>query len=183
MAAKTLWVAALAVTLLAVGGLGFAAFTATYFVNLSGTGGELSLGLSNWNVQTSASYVGCTVSGYGSNWVNFSAGPFAPGDWCAVFGNVTNTGNVGANVTVHNWFVTANPGCFLWKLETPQAGSTQWVLPGGSVAFEVVLELNSQATNVCQGATGTVTVQFVAVAHQANELLGDALAGQPGAAH
>jgi hypothetical protein len=183
MVAKTLWVAALAVTLLAVGGLGFAAFTSTYFVNLSGTGGTLSLGLSNLNTRTSAPYVSCATSGGGNNWLNISAGPFAPGDWCAVFGNVTNTGNVPANVTVHNWFSTSSPGCFLWKLLLPQAGSSQTVWPEGSVAFEVAIQLNSQATNSCEGATGTVTVQFVAVAHQAANLLGDELASQSHQAH
>jgi hypothetical protein len=173
MVAKTLWVAALAVTLLAVGGLGFAAFTADYYVNLSGTGGTLSLELGSWNEIVSQPYVGCSVSGSGATWTNFSAGPFAPGDWCSVFGNVTNTGNVPANITVHNWFTTANPGCFLWKLNQPTPGSTFYTLPGHTVAFQATLQLNSQDTNSCQGATGTVTVQFVAVAHTSGGILGD----------
>jgi hypothetical protein len=160
MVAKALWTSMLVVGLLAVGGLGFAAFTATYQVNLQGTAGNLSIGLDNYSAVTSQSYVGCWVAAGGSNWVNFSAGPLAPGDWCEVFANVTNTGNVPATVTLSS---SVTGSCFEGVVLAPSSASTT-VAPGGSVAFQGALGLDSSAGNSCENTVGTLSVTFTATA-------------------
>lgn len=160
MAAKALWTSILVVGILAVGGLGFAAFTASYQVNVTGTAGNLSLGVANYNTLTSASYVGCWASGSGSNWVNFSAGPLAPGDWCEVFANITNTGNVPATVTATS---SVTGACFVGAVLAP-TGPGITVAPGGSVAFQGALGLSSTAGNSCENTVGNLTVSFTATA-------------------
>ena len=161
MATKALWTSVLVVGLLAVGGLGFAAFTASYQVNLTGTAGNLNVGMEDYNVVTSQSYVGCWVSGSGGNWINFSAGPFAPGDWCEVFANITNTGNVPAQVT---FAVTGTRACFDWAVLAPAALSSTPLAPGGSMEFQGALQLNSTAGNSCENAVGSLSVAFTATA-------------------
>lgn len=167
MVAKALWTSILVVGLLAVGGLGFAAFTATYQVNLQGTAGNLSVAFGDSNMITSQSYVGCWVSGEGSSWLNVSAGPFVPGDWCEVFGNLTNTGNVPATVTT-SATLTDPAGCFEWALLAPESSSVT-VAPGGTVAFQGALELNPADGNSCQNTVGTLSVTFTATAGNGNE--------------
>ncbi|MGA8664917.1 MAG: hypothetical protein WB809_07630 [Thermoplasmata archaeon] len=166
MVAKALWTSIMVVGILAVGGLGFAAFTASYQVNIQGTAGNLSVSFDGGNVMTSQSYVGCWVSGEGANWLNVSAGPFAPGDWCEVFGNVTNTGNVPAAVTT-SATLTDPAGCFEWALLLPSVG-TVTVAPGGTIAFQGALELNPADGNSCQNTVGTLSVTFSASAGNAN---------------
>jgi|SRR5271170_5216158 len=160
MVAKALWTSVLVVGLLAVGGLGFAAFTAQYQVNLQGTAGNLGLSIGGTNVVTSQPYVGCSVSGSGSNWVNFSAGPMAPGDWCEVFTNVTNTGNVPATVTTSS---TVIGGCFEGAILSPESGPIT-LAPGGTIAFQGAIGLDSSAGNSCENTVGTVSVTFAASA-------------------
>ena len=58
MTSKALWTSVLIVGVLAVGGLGFAAFTASYQVNLQGTAGNLGLTFENSNQVVSSSVRG-----------------------------------------------------------------------------------------------------------------------------
>jgi hypothetical protein len=168
MVAKALWASVLVVSLLAVGGLGFAAFTASYQININGTAGTLGLSITNDSVMVSNSYVGCYAT-WGSDYVNFSAGPFAPGDYCIVFANVTNTGNIPAAVHEH---ATQMGACFEWAVNSPghsnpggsNKGHNTMLAPGASWAFVGVLELNPADNNTCQGATSTLAVTFTATA-------------------
>jgi hypothetical protein len=160
MAAKALWTSVLVVGLLAVGGFGFAAFTASYQVNLQGTAGNLSIALVDYNTVSSQSYVGCWASSSGANWINFSAGPLAPGDWCELFANVTNTGNVPATLTTTS---TVSGACFEGAVLSPSSAPVT-VAPGGTVAFQGAIGLLSTAGNSCENTVGGLSVTFSATA-------------------
>jgi hypothetical protein len=165
MVAKALWTSILVVGILAVSGLGFAAFTASYQVNLNGTAGNLSITIANYNTAVSNSYVGCSATASGS-YLNFTAGPFAPGDWCEVYGNITNTGNVPANVLA-NWPHDGIDSCFVWNVVYPTHSPIvppvgHGLLPGGTEKFQFALGLNSTAGNSCENDVATLTMDFVA---------------------
>lgn len=165
MAAKALWTSILVVGIMAIGGLGFAAFTASYQVNLQGTAGNLSINIANYNTITSNAYVGCSATASG-NYLNFSAGPFAPGDWCEVFGNITNTGNVPASVLA-NWPHSGIDSCFVWNVVYPTHNpsvppSGRGLLPGHFEKFQFALGLNSTAGNSCENSVATLTMDFTA---------------------
>ncbi len=148
--------------------MGFAAFTASYQININGTAGTLSLAITNDSTVVSNSYVGCWGT-WGTNWVNFTAGPFAPGDYCIVFANVTNTGNIPAAVHEH---ATQQGACFLWAVNSPghsnpggsNTGHNTMLQPGASWPFIGVLELNPADNNTCQGAVSSLQVTFTATA-------------------
>ncbi|MCI4322525.1 MAG: hypothetical protein L3K03_00625 [Thermoplasmata archaeon] len=161
MVAKALWVSMLVLGVLAVSGLGFAAFTAQSNVTITGTGGTLSLAVTNWSTETSQSYVGCWGWTSGSN-LSIEAAPLAPGDWCEVFANITNAGNVPATVTA--WTSLAPGSCFDWVVISPSESGSSTVAPGASIQFQGALGLSSEAGNSCQGAVGNLVVNFDASA-------------------
>jgi hypothetical protein len=162
MVAKAMWVSMLVLSVLAITGLGFAAFTAQSNVTITGTGGTLSLAISNWSTETSASYVNC-VGVSNSTSLAITAGPLAPGDWCEVFGNVTNTGNVPTTVLA-NWPHEGIDSCFDWVVILPTHSATPPVghglLPGASEKFQFALGLDSEAGNSCEGAVASVSIFF-----------------------
>ncbi|MHB8351483.1 MAG: hypothetical protein ACYDFT_02145 [Thermoplasmata archaeon] len=163
MVAKAIWVTILAIGVLSVSGLGFAAFTAAGTATTSGTGGSLSLAWDNSNSQVSATYVTCGTAIVGSNlWANVT--DLAPGDWCVVFGNITNTGTVGASISVSDSVSNGFHSCFAWD---QISNSKATVSAGGTYAWEGAIELNTRAGNSCQGATGTVTTSITATARTA----------------
>ncbi|MGA8664916.1 MAG: hypothetical protein WB809_07625 [Thermoplasmata archaeon] len=165
MVARALWTSILVVGLLAVGGIGFAAFTATYQVNIQGTAGNLSIAVANYNTQVSNAYVGC-VGSISGTYLNITAGPFAPGDWCQVYGNITNTGNVPANVFA-NWPHSGIDACFVWTVIYPTHNpyvppTGRGLAPGGMEKFQFALGLNVSAGNSCENDVATVTMDFTA---------------------
>ena len=165
MVTKALWTSILVVGLLAVGGLGFATFTAQQNVVINGTAGTLSIAVYNYTTEVSnSSYMSCWATSDGA-YLNFSAGPFAPGDWCTVYGNITNTGNLPAHVLA-NWPHFDN-GCFTQNITYPSHNpsvppSGRGLLPGHFEMFEFTLELPLGAGNSCMGVTGWVEMTFTA---------------------
>jgi hypothetical protein len=165
MGAKALWTSVLVIGIMAVGGLGFAAFTSQYYVNLQGTAGNLSITIANWNTQTSNSYVGCWGSASGA-YLNITAGPFAPGDWCEVYGNITNTGNVPATVLA-NWPHQGIGACFEWVVIHPTHNplvppSGRGLQPGAFEKFQFALGLLPSAGNSCENQVATLSMNFTA---------------------
>jgi hypothetical protein len=154
MVAKAIWATILAIGVLAVSGLGFAAFTAQATVNATATAGTLSVVWDNAAVQGDGQvYTLCSASIQGTNlWFNASA--LAPGDWCMVFGNLSNTGNVGANVELNTVTSTGFSNCFSWDQLSSSSGT---ISAGGEFPFQATLGVLSTAGNSCEGATGTAT--------------------------
>lgn len=160
MVAKAIWVTILAIGVLSVSGLGFAAFTAAGTATTNGTGGTLSVAWQNSSSEVSATYVTCSTATAGSQlWANVT--DLAPGDWCVVFGNLSNTGTVGASISVTDSVSNGFHSCFTWD---QISNSQSTVSAGGSYAWEAAIELNNHADNSCQGATGMVTTTISASA-------------------
>lgn len=160
MVAKAIWVTILAIGVLSVSGLGFAAFTASATAQTNAQGGTLGLMWDNSSTMASQTYVGCSSATSGSSlWANVTA--LAPGDWCVVFGNLTNTGNVGASVSVSDSVSNGFSGCFTW--DQISASSTT-LSPSGTYMWEAAIELNDRAHNDCQGASGSVMTTISASA-------------------
>jgi hypothetical protein len=153
------------VAVLAVAGIGFAAFTAQATVNANATAGTVGLAIYNSTTTVTDSATQCvgTISGA---WLNISAGPFAPGDSCTVFGNVTNTGNLPVNVLA-NWPHSGST-CFNWNVTYPTHNPTvppkgHLLQPGGFEKFEFTIQLNGTADNSCEGGVGSFWMYFNAM--------------------
>jgi hypothetical protein len=161
MVAKAIWATILAIGVLAVSGLGFAAFTSLATVQSTSTAGTLSVQWSNAATANDGnSYEVCAVSFTGTSlWFNASA--LAPGDWCMVFGNLTNTGNVGANWATASTMSAGFSSCFSWNQISASSGS---VTPGGAVPFQATLGVQSGVGNSCESAVGSVTTTITATA-------------------
>jgi hypothetical protein len=161
MVAKAVWATILAIGVLAVSGLGFAAFTSLATVQTTSTAGTLSVGWANAAVSGDGNtYTTCAVSFTGAN-LYFNASTMAPGDWCMVFGNLTNTGNVGASYSIGTTTSVGFSNCFSWDQISATNGT---VGPGSNVAFQASVGVLSSAGNSCQGQIGTVTSTITASA-------------------
>ena len=161
MVAKALWVTMLAVGVLSLSGLGYAAFTASTSVTMYGTGGHLDLAVQSFSTSTSQSYVGCTGTINTDGTLTVTAGPLAPGDWCDVTAVIENTGNVPATLTASSSTSTGFSSCFQSVLESSTPST---VAAGGTYNFHGAIELGDSAGNGCQSVTGSITWTFTASA-------------------
>jgi hypothetical protein len=176
MVAKALWMSILVVGVLALGGLGYSAVTLSQNVTINGTAGTWSVAFEGpVTYLNSSSYYPTAVvcngpSSPDGNSFAVTAGNLGPGDWCEVFGNISNTGSV--PVTLSSMTITPPGPCFQWHVEQPLYVTT--LTSGQQVAFQITLELNDHASSECQSATGTfgVTFNFVAGAGEHGEPLG-----------
>lgn len=164
------------VTLLAavaIGGIGFAAFTASATISGSataGTYGPLTWGEgSNTPTVTDASQCAVgTVSG--SSWTGVSGTYFAPGDGCSFSNTIYQGGNLPGTLSESITFTDTVSGCGLqyWAYTDSIVGSPTFtsgegngpvvvtagavsVSAGGSVSFSGSYTLMSGAPNACQG--------------------------------
>jgi hypothetical protein len=152
-----------AVVLVAVGGIGFAAFTATATVNGTATGGTAEL---YWSgspaVYTSGYVMGCAPSFSGSPATVMTLAPtgFAPGDYCQVYETLVNGGNVGVTLSSAPTItgISGGSGCTTgeWTI-SDNSGAAPALAPGNTYSFEVTVSLNSGVTNECQGATASIS--------------------------
>jgi hypothetical protein len=110
MMTKTMVVSLFALSLLALTGIGYAAFTSSIIMNGSGNAGTLSIVWGN-SVSTAAydesgnaiSYATCTYSGAGTTTLTLSANNLGPGDYCIFRTTITNTGTIPGTMTITNW--------------------------------------------------------------------------------
>jgi hypothetical protein len=155
-----------AVAVLAVAGIGFAAFTSLATVQTTSTAGSMAVVIYNDTTQVNDNTLWCTGVNSGA-WLNITAGPFAPGDSCTVFGNVTNTGNLPANVLA-NWPHTGS-SCFVYTVTFPTHNpyvppSGRGLAPGAFEKFQFTLTLNATAGNSCENQVGYFDMFFNATA-------------------
>jgi hypothetical protein len=107
MGNRLLMVMVTAVAIVAVGGIGFAAFTSTITANISSTAGTISLvwGGFTYNAYhedgTPATYVSCSATAGGAGYasVSISVTNLAPGDYCVIQSNIIDAGNIPGTVT------------------------------------------------------------------------------------
>lgn len=149
----------------AVGGIGFAQFTANAYVNGSATGGIAEIHFSGSPTVTNTGYTSCSpgfssyndVYGY-DNVMTITANYFAPGDWCQVSEYAVNGGSVGLSVSSGSGpYITGVSGgsgfCTASEWTITDNGPWGDVAPGGTFVVTVTVTLNSGAGNECQGAT------------------------------
>jgi len=163
MLTKTTVISLLTISLLALGGIGYAAFTSSVTANANATGGTLNL---IWYSATtdaaSASYAICTPSGGGNPQTEtFTAKAIAPGDagcWFDV--TIQNTGNIPANT------ITPSPAsgtifgsdCFTIAYVSAPAS----LAPGATspVFYLHIFIDGSVNNNGCEGFSGSQAVTF-----------------------
>jgi hypothetical protein len=157
-----------AVAIVAVGGIGFAAFTANAYVNGTATGGLAEIHFSgSATVYAYGSYVSCgtpSFSSYGDplsddNVMTVAGTGFSPGDYCQYSETGVNGGSVGVNVAsaFGGQSISGGSGCGTNEWTLSDNGPWDSVGPGGTFTVTVTVELNSNAGNECQSATLSFT--------------------------
>jgi hypothetical protein len=153
-----------AVAIVAVGGIGFAAFTANAYVNGTATGGLAEIHFSgSATVTPYGSYVSCgtpSFSSYGDplsddNVMTVAGTGFAPGDSCTYTETGVNGGSVGVNVAsaFGGQSISGGSGCTTSEWSLSDNGPWAGVGPSGTFPVSVTVTLSSGAGNECQGAT------------------------------
>jgi hypothetical protein len=91
------WVLGIAAVIvaLAVGGVGYAAYTSSVTVYGGGSSGNLALAF-DYGYDGSGTYAQCVVSGLSGNTVHVTASDLSPGDGCTVTLGVINNGTLPA---------------------------------------------------------------------------------------
>ena len=163
MSNKGLIALATIVAVVAVGGIGFAAFTANAYVNGTATGGLAEIHFSGAaTVTPTGSYVSCgtpSFSSYGDplsddNVMTIAATSFAPGDSCKYVETGVNGGSVGVNVgsAFGSESISGGSGCTVSEWTLSDNGPWNGVGPSGTFGVSVTVTLNSGVGNECQGA-------------------------------
>ncbi len=152
-----------AVAIVAVGGIGFAAFTANAYVNGTATGGIAEIHFNGSPVVSSyGSYVACGSASFSSyqdplsddNVMTVAPTGFAPTDWCEFSEQAVNGGSVGVNVasSFGSESISGGNGCTVGEWTLSDNGPWTGVAPGGTFTVSVTVYLGN-AGNECQGAT------------------------------
>lgn len=158
-----------AIAIVAVGGIGFATFTATATVNGTATGGTAEL---HWSGAPTYAYgsgyvTGCSPSfsgydGTGDTVMTINAAGFAPGDYCQITETIVNGGTVGVTLSSSPGItgVTQAPGapygiCYGYEWGLTDTVSGQSLAPGGSTSLTFTVSLSGSAGNECQGAVAS----------------------------
>ena len=164
MITKTMMVSLFALSLLALTGIGYAAFTSTVTANITATGGTLTL---EWNTPavdvSSASYANCGYT-YGVSTTTFTVSAIAPGDaGCWYDLSVYNAGNVPATTLIPGGggaFGGSDAGdyglaCFYAAFVSAPAGPLNPSTSSGTFYLHVYIP--SGHTDACQGFTASTT--------------------------
>ncbi len=176
MVAKVVWTALIVVGVLAVSGLGFAAWTTTATITGTGSAGNINLDFANINTKlfsNTPTYTTCTSSvGSPADTATVTATNFNGEAMCVIYANLTNTGSLPITSLSAAISVTSSvTGC--WDGQTLQATSSS-LAPGTTTSTPWVgffeLEENSQAGHNCQLSTGTLTVTFTGTLANSNSI-------------
>ena len=170
------------VALVAVGGIGFAAFSTSAYLNGAASAG--TLGPLTWSnlgtTTTSSAYVTCTVvTGTQTNTSDtlvVTVGNLAPGDLCQFSGDLNNGGSIPANVySLVTCYDQTTGGCTVTSLYdnfAPAGAGESYgiqygpitISSGSPLAYSGTVQLTPGLGNAYQGATCTFTVTFTATA-------------------
>jgi hypothetical protein len=168
------------VAMFAVGGIGFAAFTSSAYINGSATAGTLGpLYWTHGDPTGSESFDHCSAvigtTFNSSDTLNFGASNLAPGDYCSYQAHLHNAGSIPANVYAE---VTSTSGSFCgyttlydtfagWSQPGETYGTSYGPLTisaGGALFYQAQMGFIPPAGNEWQGQTCTFTVTFTATA-------------------
>ena len=165
-----------AIAIVAVGGIGFAAFTANAYVNGNATAGYAEVHFSGPYSTSVSGQVICSASFSSSgdylsddNVMTITATGFAPGDYCTVSESAVNGGTVGETVSSTGpaiGTISGGSGCGSNEWTATDNGPWGSVGPGGTIDYvTVTISLNSNAGNECQGATAPFSDTLTAVSY------------------
>jgi len=171
------------VGVIALSGIGFAAFTAQATINgtaTAGTFGPLVWGGNPLNTPTVSDQSTCQAgTASGSAWTGLVGKNFTPGDGCLFHDALTLKGNLPGKLTESAMFSDTVAACGLanWAYNDTLIGtltfsaangtSTTWnggslsITPGTTIAFYGSFHLLAGAPNACQGdvlTVGTITI-------------------------
>jgi hypothetical protein len=161
----------------AVSGIGFAAFTSSAYINGSAAAGTFYLYWSNPGASGSQPYNVCPVgtitsTSNESDTLVISASNLAPGDYCTFTATLNDGGSLPGQVwdSITSlsascwWFYSDNFGGHAAPpLPEPLRGPIG-ISPSSPIAYSANLGLNGGQTNGCQGATLSFTLTFSATA-------------------
>ena len=166
MVAKALWASVLVVGLLALGGLGYSTVELTQNVTINAQAGTWSVAFSgdfNYLNDTAYGYIsgiGCSgpanagdVSG---STLTVTSTNMGPGDWCEVFGNISNTGSVPVTFSTISSVIPND--CWNWVIIHPTFSTVLY--SGNTMPFQIALKLSGAAPNSCEGQSATLSVTF-----------------------
>jgi hypothetical protein len=166
------------VAVVAVGGIGFASFTATAYLNGSAQAGTIQLQWGADPVATpSATYVTCSAvvgeTTTAGDTLTVSASNLAPGDSCSFADSLNDVGSLPGTTYAQlqaptfaggdsSWFATDTYGTHSYPpVESPLGPIS--IAPGAPIAYTLTWGLNSgDASN--QGASVSFTILFTATA-------------------
>jgi len=168
MFTKTSLIALSVISLLSVGGIGYAIFTSTVTLTGNAAAGSPSLAIipiQSLGVVPKATNVGMCggAPGYSSSngpnpSISFSTGPLAPGDTCDYVATINNNGNLPVNGLAYTGLGTYNSyfDVGVGPSDTCHAAS---LAVGANCFFDVFVDLNSAAPNSWEGASsGAIAV-------------------------
>ena len=162
MMTKTTVVSLFALSLLALSGIGYAAFTSTVNASITATAGNVNLIWYNAVADGSNPYyASCVPSSYSSNTEVFTVSAIAPGDGGCLFDvQIQNTGNVPVNSITPSAAsgTTFGPyACF-----TVTYSSVPGSLGPGMASgwFYLRIYIDSSMGQGCASQTGTYTLSF-----------------------
>lgn len=137
--------------------LAWAAYTSTITESVSANAGTLTLIVTGYTVVSKPGYVTVSVTGVGSNAINITASPFAPGDSVVIDVTIQNTGTLPAT-TLTDGITYSNTYDAAFTLST---GTFPGSLASGAFAtVRHAITLASGLSNEAQGASMTGTVTF-----------------------
>lgn len=171
----------LAFGLVAVTGIGFAAFTSQATIGVNASAGSMDVvwvGPSSPAVVTSASYVNCAVT-LSATAVTWSISNLAPGDSCTIPSSdgivLDNIGTIPATMSEQayissgscGWYITYNYGAGTIPV-SPTPPTVFGTLAGGATApaggYSATFGFDSGQGDGCQGASISLTVYYNATA-------------------
>ncbi len=174
------------VAVIALGGIGFAAFSATATINGQATAGSFGLvwGSSPTNSPTQMDSSVCSAgTASGATWSSLSGSYFAPGDGCTFADSLTVTGNLPGTISESLTVSDTAMGCGLqyWTYTDTFVGAQTFSsgqangpvsVPSGTVAvtsgevfsFGGTFTLTSGAPNGCQGDVLSISVTITGTA-------------------
>jgi predicted ribosomally synthesized peptide with SipW-like signal peptide len=158
---RTTVVSLLAISLLALTGISYAAFTSTATANVNATAGNINLVWNNVVVDgTTVPYANCGVGSLGYNSITLTVSAIEAGDGgCLYDMQLLNSGNVPANSITPSpasgtYFGAYN--CFTISYSSVPAA----LGPGGNAWLYLRVSIDASQPTGCQSQTGSIAVTF-----------------------
>lgn len=169
MFTKTTIISLLAISLLAIGGIGYSAFTASVTVSANASAGTFGFSVGGApSVSFSGTDGTCVFTGSGTT-ISAAATNWNDGTTCTISGNIYNTGSLPGTITepaltlgdtggslVNNACV-GSPDWTATLVLSPSSPAAIGPSPSGVVGYTLTISLGPSSNNGCQGTTFSIT--------------------------